>query len=98
VSRLLSLYAAAVFAFLHLPLAVLSIFSFNHSRFTVWEGFSLRWYVTAFNDAHLAEATWNSLVIALSATVFPPRQVHFAHTLYGSGSPLWSQAGCTCRW
>ena len=28
----------------HLPLAILAVFSFNSSRFTVWERFSLRWY------------------------------------------------------
>lgn len=67
-SRLLSLYAAAAFAFLHLPLVILSVFSFNASRFTVWEGFSIRWYDAAFRDAQLAEAAWNSLLIAVVAT------------------------------
>ena len=67
--RSLGLYAAAAFAFLHVPLLVLSIFSFNSSRFTVWQGFSLRWYDAALSDPHLAEATWNSIVIALVATL-----------------------------
>ena len=61
-------YAAAAFAFLYLPLAALAVFSFNSSRFTVWEGFSLRWYAAAFGDPQLMEAAWNSLAIALSAT------------------------------
>lgn len=65
----LGLYAAAAFAFLHVPLLVLSIFSFNSSRFTVWQGFSLRWYDAALTDPHLAEATWNSVVIAMAATL-----------------------------
>ena len=69
-SRLLSVYAAGAFAFLHLPLAVLGVFSFNESRFTVWEGFSLRWYSAVFSDAQLAEATWNSLLIGIAATLF----------------------------
>ena len=43
----LSIYALAVFLFLHLPLLILAAFSFNASRFTVWEGFSLRWYAGA---------------------------------------------------
>lgn len=68
-SRLLAVYAAAAYAFLHLPLAILAVFSFNSSRFTVWEGFSLRWYQTAFGNAQLIEAAWNSLVIAALATV-----------------------------
>jgi spermidine/putrescine transport system permease protein len=68
VKRGLALYAVAAYAFLHLPMLVLAAFSFNASRFTVWEGFSLRWYASALSDPRLAEATVNSLVIALVAT------------------------------
>ena len=39
--RWLGLYAVAFFAFLHLPLLTLAFFSFNSSRFTKWEHFSL---------------------------------------------------------
>ena len=67
--RLLSLYAAGTYAFLHVPLVVLVLFSFNSSRFTVWEGFSLTWYRAAFRDPQLAEGTLNSLMIAFAATV-----------------------------
>ena len=67
--RLLPLYATAAFAFLHLPLAVLVLFSFNSSRFTVWEHFSLDWYRAVFHDAQLAEGAVNSLIIAVVATV-----------------------------
>ena len=66
--RLLPLYAVAAYAFFYLPLATLAVFSFNASRFTLWEGFSWRWYAAAFADAQLIEATWNSLVIAVVAT------------------------------
>ena len=58
--RLLPLYAVAAFAFLHLPLLVLAVFSVNSSRFTIWQGFSLRWYEAAIEDGQLAEAAWNS--------------------------------------
>jgi spermidine/putrescine transport system permease protein len=68
VSRLLMVHAAALYAFLHLPLVILTVFSFNSSRFTVWEKFSLVWYRAAFQDAQLMEAAWNSLLIALAAT------------------------------
>ncbi len=64
----LPLYAAFAFAFLYLPLAVLSLFSFNSSRFTVWQGFSLQWYRAAFQDTQLTDAAWNSLLIAIAAT------------------------------
>jgi spermidine/putrescine transport system permease protein len=66
--RLLPLYATAAFAFLHLPLIVLAVFSINSSRFAIWQGFSLRWYEAAVHDTQLAEAAWNSLLIALAAT------------------------------
>ncbi|MCC7496323.1 MAG: ABC transporter permease [Bryobacterales bacterium] len=65
----LTLYALATYAFLHLPLAILTLFSFNRSRFTIWTGWSLTWYRTAFRDTQLAEATANSLAIAIAATV-----------------------------
>ena len=67
--RALGLYAAALYAFLHLPLLILGAFSFNSSRFTVWEGFSLRWYGAVFSDPNLAEATVNSIEIAIVSTV-----------------------------
>jgi spermidine/putrescine transport system permease protein len=62
-------YAVVVYLFLHLPLLVLGIFSFNASRFTVWQGFSLAWYRAAFRDPQLAEAALNSIIIAAVATV-----------------------------
>jgi spermidine/putrescine transport system permease protein len=68
-SRTLSIYAAAAFLFLHLPLIVLAVFSINSSRFTIWQGVSVRWYRAAIQDPQLAEATWNSLVIATASTI-----------------------------
>lgn len=65
----LGLYATLLYAFLHLPLVVLGVFSFNSSRLTRWEGFSLVWYQAALGDKALVEATVNSLIIALFATV-----------------------------
>jgi spermidine/putrescine transport system permease protein len=68
--RWLALYAAAVLLFLHAPILILAAFSFNASRFTVWQGFSFHWYRAAFADAQLMEAARNSLVIGLSSTAF----------------------------
>jgi len=69
VKRGLAIYAAAAYIFLHLPLATLILFSFNASRFTLWEGFSLRWYQALFTDAEMADAMWNSVIIAIVSTV-----------------------------
>ena len=66
--RWLAVYAVGFFAFLHLPLLTLSVFSFNSSRFTVWEHFSLAWYRAIFRDPQILEGTWNSVIIALWAT------------------------------
>lgn len=65
----LPIYAAGGFLFLYLPLITLSLFSFNSSRFTVWQGFSLQWYTAAFHDSELMEAARNSLIIATAATI-----------------------------
>ena len=66
--RGLALYAVGAYAFLHLPLLVLAVFSFNASKFTVWQGFSLNWYRTALADRDLLESAVNSLIIAAAAT------------------------------
>lgn len=66
---LLGLYAMLIYVFLHLPLVVLAIFSFNSSKLTGWEGVSLIWYQTALTDPALLEATANSLIIATFSTI-----------------------------
>jgi len=67
--RALGLYAVALYAFLHLPLIILGAFSFNSSKFTVWEGFSLDWYRAVFADPNLADAAINSIEIAIVSTL-----------------------------
>jgi len=62
-------YAAAVYAFLYLPLLILAVFSVNASRFTVWQGFSARWYQAMLADQDLLESTANSLIIATASTL-----------------------------
>lgn len=66
--RPLALYAAGAYTFLHLPILVLAVFSLNDSRFTEWEGFSLRWYRALWADPALQEAARNSLLVAISST------------------------------
>ena len=65
----LAIYAALALMFLHVPLLILAAFSFNSSRFTVWEGFSLEWYRAAFRDPQLMDAATNSVIIAIVATI-----------------------------
>jgi spermidine/putrescine transport system permease protein len=70
VKRFLSTYAVLGYAFLYLPLFVLALFSFNSSRFAVWQGFTLHWYGDVFQNENLAEATLNSLTIGVVSTLF----------------------------
>jgi spermidine/putrescine transport system permease protein len=67
--RALGIYSVLALTFLHAPLLILIAFSFNASRFTVWEGFSLQWYRAAVNDRQLAEGLVNSLIIAVVAAL-----------------------------
>jgi spermidine/putrescine transport system permease protein len=66
-NRALGIYSGLALAFLHAPLLILVVFSFNANRFTVWQGFSLRWYFAAMNDPQLGEGLVNSLIIAAVA-------------------------------
>ncbi len=59
--------AAAVLAFLYVPLAVLVVFSFSGSSFaSVWGGFSTKWYAALAKDRDLAAALGNSVAIGLA--------------------------------
>ena len=58
----------ACLIFLYGPLLVIALYSFNEIRsITVWGGFSLHWYVKAFNNDLIQRSTYNSLIIAVSA-------------------------------
>ncbi len=61
----------AGYAFLYVPVALLVATSFNPSRLTtVLSGFSLRWYVSLWENQALLDAAWLSLrIAAVSATV-----------------------------
>nr|WP_224380301.1 ABC transporter permease [Roseovarius carneus] len=57
--------------FLYAPIVVLVIFSFNDNRSVVlWTEFSFRWYIEAFDNDGIREATIISLKVAAVATVF----------------------------
>jgi spermidine/putrescine transport system permease protein len=68
-TKSLAFYAAAAYAFLYLPLLILAVFSVNASRFSVWQGFSARWYQAMLADHDLLESTANSLIIATASTL-----------------------------
>src|ERR1700687_522766 len=68
-------WAALVFVFLFLPIAIVVFFSFNASRLVeVWAGFSFKWYGTAWTDPAILDALRVSFTVALVnavlATIF----------------------------
>lgn len=66
--RGLRAYALLFYAFLYGPLLILILFSFNSSRYSVWEGFSLHWYGEVLRNAELREAVSTSMIIGLCST------------------------------
>lgn len=62
--------SALVLVVIYLPLAVVGINSFNANRNMVWPppGFTVDWWVKAFNSAGLWDAVATSVLVAVSAT------------------------------
>jgi spermidine/putrescine transport system permease protein len=59
-----------VFLFFYAPILVLIVFSFNSGeQVAAWRGFSLRWYRALFEDAAIALALRNSLIVAGVSTI-----------------------------
>lgn len=65
-------FLAVVLFFLYAPIAWIIIFSFNDTaRYNiVWQGFTLANYPAFFNNTDLLDAMLNSLLIAISSTIF----------------------------
>jgi spermidine/putrescine transport system permease protein len=60
----------AVYAFLHLPILVLVIFSFNDSKFSVdWSGFTLHWYQRLLERSDILQGLERSLLVGGAATL-----------------------------
>jgi spermidine/putrescine transport system permease protein len=61
-------YLAAIYLFFYFPIAVLIVYSFNRSAYSlVWQGFSMTWYHQLFSDSALFEVAWHSLAVAILA-------------------------------
>jgi len=89
------------FFFLYFPIVSLIVFSFNDSKRNItWQGFTLKYYEKAFDNAQLHEAFVNSLTIAaVSTLVSTVLGTMLGLALYrfrfpGKGR---SRAGPTCR-
>ena len=64
------LYLAIILVFLYAPIITLMVLSFNSSKSrAVWGGFTLDWYAQMFDSPKIMSALYNSLTIALIASV-----------------------------
>ena len=63
-------YAAAVYLFLYVPIAVIAFFSFNAGKSaTQMMGFSVQWYGKALSNPFVTEALRTSFTVALSSAI-----------------------------
>lgn len=63
-------YLVFIFVLLYAPILTLIVFSFNGSRTRAkWGGFSIKWYVSLFENRQILQALSNTLVIALLSAV-----------------------------
>jgi spermidine/putrescine transport system permease protein len=68
--RVLPILACGVYLFLYAPLLVLMAFSLTPSEYSVhWEGLTLKWYQAVWDNTHIQEALWVSLLVTVPAVV-----------------------------
>lgn len=59
-----------MFIFLYAPIAALAVFSFNDSKsMGSWEGFTLKWYKSLFQDERIMTALFYTIAIAIIASL-----------------------------
>lgn len=67
--KIKNLFIGLVFIFLYLPIIILVVYSFNDSKMNIiFNGFTLRWYKTLFQNSNLINAFLNTLLIAVIST------------------------------
>ncbi|MCR4831742.1 MAG: ABC transporter permease [Pseudobutyrivibrio sp.] len=69
VGALRNLYIMLLILFLYVPIAMVVLFSFNTSEMNiVFEGFTLKWYGSFYENRTLMESLENTLIIAVAST------------------------------
>jgi spermidine/putrescine transport system permease protein len=62
---------SVVYGFLYIPIAVLIIYSFNHSKYSQeWAGFTWDWYKSLLANTALLQVAVNSVIIAILSASF----------------------------
>lgn len=64
------IYIALIFIFLYAPIATLMVLSFNASRTRAkWGGFTVKWYLSLFENREIMQALGNTLLIAFVSSL-----------------------------
>ena len=64
------MYIFLIFLFLHAPIAMLIIFSFNNSKSRAkWDGFTLRWYAELLTDQAILRSLYITIVLAIVSSI-----------------------------
>lgn len=68
-TKLPNIYLGLILTLMYVPIVLVIIYSFNESKISsVWDGFSLKWYVDLFKDESMFEALLNSIILGLSSS------------------------------
>ena len=63
-------FTAIVYFFLHVPILVLVVFSFNDSKYSVeWQGFTWKWYERLFERVDILQALEVSIIVGGVSTL-----------------------------
>lgn len=63
-------YVFLIMVFLYAPIVTLIVFSFNNSKSRAkWDGFTLKWYQSMFNDPLILKSLYYTIMIAILSAV-----------------------------
>ena len=63
-------YVILFFCFMYLPIAYMIVFSFNQSKgYSLFTGFTLKWYSSLFHNASILHALWVSIEVAILSAI-----------------------------
>lgn len=66
-----NIYISSVYFLLYFPIFILIFYSFNNAKYSLlWHGFSIKWYLSLFQDTALWGAFFNSVFLGVLASVF----------------------------
>ena len=64
------IYLSLAYIFLYAPIVFLIIFSFNSGKSSAsWQGFSLKWYVSLFDNQRILKALYYTVLVAVVSSL-----------------------------